>query len=396
MSLRPVAERGASRGTGVVLVVPKAGPATAEHFAHTYSLARELAKLTPTAVIVEREDGGPPAPLEGVRLLVQRHADRNSLARARELMGMVRALSNGGVGTIFVRTSVTAAVPAALVTRVLGGRTLYWNCGKAPRRRLRDLSLRTLLGDELPLRVALRLADRVVTGTPGLAEHYSVTYRIAPERVAVLPNEIDLGRYRPPTPQEREAARHALGVAEGQQLVLSIHRLSPVRRTLLYVPRTIERVLREAPGTRFVLAGGGPEEGAVRAAVRRARLDSSVTCLGSVPHETIRCLYHAADAFFMPSYTEGFPRVLLEAMAMGVPFASTDVGGVGEIVPAPYVVRLADRDDPDALGEAILEILSDRAVAGELSAAGLEWVRRYDAPAVARELVALAAEVQCA
>jgi len=207
--------------------------------------------------------------------------------------------------------------------------------------------------------------------------------------MAVLPNEIDLDWFRPASQEERQEARAELGLAEDEPLVLSVHRLSPVRRTLMYIPSVIEAVVERHPRARFLLAGGGPEEADVRRAVTRAHLDDRVQMLGVVPHDQVHRLYSAADVFMMPSYTEGFPRVLLEAMSMAVPIASTDVGGVQEVLPSVYRSRLANRDRPLELARAIDELLRDPATAHELANVGRRWVRRFDAPLVARQLVAL-------
>jgi glycosyltransferase involved in cell wall biosynthesis len=112
--------------------------------------------------------------------------------------------------------------------------------------------------------------------------------------------------------------------------------------------------------------------------------------LGAVPHTRVRHLYAAADAFVMPSYTEGFPRVLLEAMASGLPIASTDVGGAREILPPAYNGRLAHRDRAHELAAAIDELLRTPELARNLAAEGNRWVRQFDAPSVARRLTALA------
>jgi glycosyltransferase involved in cell wall biosynthesis len=376
--------------SGLVLVVPKAGSEVAEHFAHTFRLADHLRHHMRTAVIVERLVGAAPTANPAVELRIQRHTDTGSVLRTWELLRLAAGLRRQGFRSFFVRTSQTAAVPIIVLRRLLGGRVMYWSCGKVPKTRLRDVGLRNALRGELPLRAALRWADTVVTGTDSLAEHYSETYGIPRERIKVLPNEIDLAWFRAPSPSERAQARLELGVMDHERLVLSVHRLSPVRRTLLYIPAVLEAVVAKHDQVRFVIAGGGPEELLVRHAISRAGLDDRVRMLGVVPHDLIWQMYAAADVFWMPSYTEGFPRVLLEAMAMEVPIASTDVGGVREILPDVYRSRLADRERPQELADAVSELLDNPTLARGLAEQGRRWVTRFDAPSVARQLAALA------
>jgi glycosyltransferase involved in cell wall biosynthesis len=371
-------------------VVPKAGSEVAEHFAHTFRLADHLRRHIATAVIVERVAGAPPIADPSIDVRVQRHGDSGFIARVIELMWLTASLRRNGFRSFFVRTSQTAAVPIIVLRRLLGGRVMYWSCGELSKNRLRDVGFPAALRGELPLRVALRWADTVVTGTDSLADHYSKTYGIPRERIEVLPNEIDLDWFRPPSSDERAKAREDLRIAEDERLVLSVHRLSPVRRTLRYIPAAVQAVLANHERVRFVIAGGGPDEDEVRRAISCAGLDDRVQVLGSVPHDRIWELYAAADVFWMPSYTEGFPRVLLEAMAMDLPIASTDVGGVREILPSIYRSRLADRDRPHELAAAVSELVENRAIARGLVDDGRLWVRQFDAPAVARRLAALA------
>jgi glycosyltransferase involved in cell wall biosynthesis len=340
-------------------------------------------------VIVERLVGAEPAADPSVEVRIQRAADAGPIARAWELLRLAVALRRQGFRLYFVRTSQTAAVPLILLRRLFGGRVSYWSCGMLSKHRLRDLGLRSALRSELPLRFAFRWADNVVTGTDSLAEHYSKTYGIPRERMKVLPNEVDLAWFRPPSSDERLGARSELGIAEDERLVLSVHRLSPIRRTLLYVPAVLQAVATDHDRVRFVVAGGGPEEAEIRSAMASAGLDGRAQMLGPVPHARIRRLYAAADVFMMPSYTEGFPRVLLEAMAMGVPIASTDVGGVREILPLLYHSRLANRDRPLDLADAVSELIQNPVAAQELASEGLRWVQQYDAHRVAGQLASL-------
>jgi glycosyltransferase involved in cell wall biosynthesis len=375
---------------GLVLVVPKAGSEVAEHFAHTFRLADHLKNHVRTAVIIERLVGAEPRADPSVVVRIQRHGDTGFVVRALELIRLAAGLRRKGFRSFFVRTSQTAAVPIIVLRRLSGGRVMYWSCGKVSKNRLRDVGVSDALRGEIPLRIALRLADIVVTGTNSLAEHYSRTYGIPKERIRVLPNEIDLEWFKPPSQEERARAREELGVADNERLVLTVHRLSPVRRTLLYIPAALQPVLARHDRARFVIAGGGPEEPQVRSAIARAGLGDRVLMLGTVPHEQIRRLYASADVFWMPSYTEGFPRVLLEAMAMKIPIASTDVGGVREILPSAYGSRLADPERPQELASAVSELIENPALAQRLADEGGRWVRQFDAPSVARQLAALA------
>jgi glycosyltransferase involved in cell wall biosynthesis len=377
---------------GVVLVVPKAGSEVAEHFAHTFRLAEHIRRYTRTAVIVERLSGTRPTTHPAVEVRIQRYADRGFVLRASELLWLAASLRRKGLRSFFVRTSQTAAVPLIVLRRLFGGRVLYWSCGELKKSRLRDIGVRAALRGEIPMRLAFRWADVVVTGTESLAAHYSETYRIPRQRMAVIPNDIDLQWFKPATETEHREARAEFDLGVGEQLLLSVHRLSPVRRTLFYIPSVLEAIADSHPNVRFILAGGGPEEADVRAALQRSRLNGQVKMLGAVPHDRIRRLYAAADVFMMPSYTEGFPRVLLEAMAMRVPIASTDVGGVREILPALYESRLANRDQPLELVSAVSELLRDPTMARSLADEGARWVRRFDAPSVARKIAALASQ----
>jgi glycosyltransferase involved in cell wall biosynthesis len=77
--------------------------------------------------------------------------------------------------------------------------------------------------------------------------------------------------------------------------------------------------------------------------------------------------YAAADAFALPSHSEGSPNVLLEAMAASLPIAATRVGGVPEIVENNESALLVPVNDPDAMAAALVRILSDQNLAERLT-----------------------------
>ena len=86
-------------------------------------------------------------------------------------------------------------------------------------------------------------------------------------------------------------------------------------------------------------------------------LGERVRFLGAIPQEQLAEYYGAADALVLASSREGWPNVLLEAMACGTPVVSTRVGGTPEIVAAPEAGVLADERSPRGIGEALRRLL---------------------------------------
>ena len=116
------------------------------------------------------------------------------------------------------------------------------------------------------------------------------------------------------------------------------------------------RLCSQRPEVRFVFVGGG-EVDVFRAQVREMGLEECVRVLGQVSDaQRISCLFEA-DVFALPTYAEGQPIALLEAMAAGLPVISTPVGSIPEVV-GPENGRLIQPGDVDALCEIILELAS--------------------------------------
>ena len=98
------------------------------------------------------------------------------------------------------------------------------------------------------------------------------------------------------------------------------------------------------------IVGQGPDAAIVERAIRTSNLADYVSCVGARPHAELAKWFRASDVVTLPSYTEGIPNVLREAMSCGKPFVSTSVGGIPEIadpsfsrlVPPGSIAELAD------------------------------------------------------
>ena len=129
----------------------------------------------------------------------------------------------------------------------------------------------------------------------------------------------------------------------------------------------------------LLIVGDGPEKQNLEFRIQDLGLSDKVKFLGWIPNEEIYQYYAIADVFIMPSEEEGFPRVLLETMAMGVPFVSSDAGGVKEIVPPEflnYVVKIGDTKTFSLKIKELLNLPQEKLK--ELKTIEKNWVQKYD------------------
>jgi glycosyltransferase involved in cell wall biosynthesis len=128
------------------------------------------------------------------------------------------------------------------------------------------------------------------------------------------------------------------------------------------------RIERTKPGAHWVLVGAGELEASLKHQARGLGLESRVHFTGW--RDDIPEVLAVSDVFVLPSESEGFGRVVVEAMAMARPVVATAVGGVPEIVQDGQTGILVPPSDPAALADAVRSLLDDPARASRLGAAG--------------------------
>jgi len=213
------------------------------------------------------------------------------------------------------------------------------------------------------------LVDRALCAlaTEVIATSRAVARRVAwaPEKIRLVPNGIDLARFTPRPPSG--ALRAALGVPPSAPVALSIgrHVAEKGYRHLLDAAARIERT---KPGVHWILVGDGELRSELLAQSRRLGLESRVHFTGW--RDDIPDLLALCDVFVLPSESEGFGRVLVEAMAMTRAVVATAVGGVPEIVRHGETGLLVEPAAPAPLADAVRVLLDDPGRAARLGAAG--------------------------
>jgi glycosyltransferase involved in cell wall biosynthesis len=202
----------------------------------------------------------------------------------------------------------------------------------------------------------LRGVDRVVTGPEAMLGYMSRRWRIPAERVSLLYNDVDVDRFEPIDPEERALVRKRLGWKDNEWVLLMVHRLAYRRGSRILVPIVQHLATRHLDDIRLVVIGDGPDTSHVEHAVASSdEARDRVSLIGAVANFDLPDWYRAADAFLMPSYEEGFPRVLLEAMASSLPIVTTNAGGSADVV-GPEYPFLVNVGDVDALVDAIARL----------------------------------------
>jgi glycosyltransferase involved in cell wall biosynthesis len=227
-------------------------------------------------------------------------------------------------------------------------------------------------------RVGLRRAAAVIATTEPLRARAA---RIARE-VHLVPNGVDTRRFVPGA-----IAGRRRGPA---RMILYVGRFSPEKNvpTLVAAAAKLGRWLP----VRLVLVGAGPLEPTLRERARADRLD--VEFPGVVPQERLPPFYAAADAFVLASFTEGHPKVLLEAMAAGVPCVASDCEGNRSLVVDGSTGLLFDPRRADDLADCLARVLTDVTLAEALGRAGrAQVVAHYDLSTLVGAEVALLRKV---
>lgn len=209
-----------------------------------------------------------------------------------------------------------------------------------------DLRVRDVLSRRLT-RPVVAGVQRLLVVSEDLARVAVERYGADPDRIRVIANGCDTRLFRL---QPRVAARSRLGLAADARLIVYVGRLVPEKG----LGELLAAMARLPTGPwQLALIGDGPMRGVLERAATRSPVP--VLLPGSQTPQQVADWMAAADVVTLPSYSEGHPNVLVEALACGRPVVATDVGGIPEVVDA-HSGRLVPVRDVDALANALAEV----------------------------------------
>lgn len=221
----------------------------------------------------------------------------------------------------------------------------------------------------------LRHADAVTTICEGLRADVC-SRGVAPERVAVIPNAVDVERFSKALPSG-ETIRARYGLQD--KAVLGFAGSFFAWEGLPLLVEALALLLRQRDDVRLLLVGAGPDEAAIRAVINRLGLQQQVVLTGQVPQSEVDAMYAAMDVLVYPRLPMRLTNMVtplkpLEAMALSKVFIASDVGGHRELVAHERTGLLFKAGDAQALAQCAARALSDADLRQRLTTAGLRFV----------------------
>jgi glycosyltransferase involved in cell wall biosynthesis len=269
---------------------------------------------------------------------------------ARAVAALRSALARGNYGVVHahgLRAGIDTAVAARLAARVRAGRTPV------------IVSVHNLMRPEILGRrraffyaraesLAVRLSDRTFAPSVEIAGHLKATIPSAAGKIEVLHlgvgDEPEIGR--PPSDVRRN-----LGLSERDRVVVTAARLSP-QKALDVMLRAVAQLSDDVI---LVVLGKGPEEMALKALTNDLGIAERVRWVGF--RDDVADHVNAAEVFCLSSKWEAVALAAQEAVLVGTPVVSTEVGGMSELFEDRVSARLVPPEDPDRLAAALREVL---------------------------------------
>ena len=271
--------------------------------------------------------------------------------------------------------------------------------------KVKNFSLARGEGPESDARLAgeervIEQADRILSATPAEAAHLIGLYGADPDRIRIVPPGVDHSVF---FPRSRDGARVRLHLS-GARIVLFVGRLQPHKGPDVAINALAEAVSRDPRATEDVVLAvvGGPSgrTAAERDEVSRLMDLAAASGVGDrvmffppQPQMRLADFYSAAEMVLVPSRSESFGLVALEAQACGTPVVAAATGGLRFVVQNGKTGLLVSGWDPADYADRMLELLRDRTGAAGMGEAGVSHALRFSWESTAAEILSVYREV---
>lgn len=215
------------------------------------------------------------------------------------------------------------------------------------------LTLRRPITGRLRIAAVRRWCDAFVCISQSIKDELAKA-GMRPERLWDIVNGVDINHFTAVEAEERTALRQSMNLPGGP-LVIFTGRLVREKGVDVLI-NAWPQVQQQVPDAHLIIVGEGDKRAELEAQVQRLNLNARVLFLGGC--DDVTSYLQTADVFVLPSYAEGLPVALLEAMACGLPCVATAVGGTLQLIEDGVTGRAVAVGDPAALASGLVEALT--------------------------------------
>ncbi len=237
------------------------------------------------------------------------------------------------------------------------------------------------------MRWTLRRADLVRTDATRNQKILIEEMQLKPEKVVVipaLPTQESIDQFKV---ADGERVKSSLRGNSYDGIVLFVGALEKVKN-IPNLLRTAKLVLATCPRTLFAIIGNGPEKENLGKLCQELDISQNIRFLGIIPYDELPAYYAICDLVILPSWSEGFARILMEASLAAKPIVATDVGGVTDIVIDGETGYIVPVNDSQQLAERVKELLQDKPKAAKMGDKGYKRaVSLFDFEANTKKLI---------
>lgn len=273
---------------------------------------------------------------------------------------------------------------------IFGQRSWYKAIKNLGLGRLVDYLLNFLLDQKTQKRYAREIyqkADKVVFLSQ-VAAAEGLDMGLDNDKVDTLPVSIETDLFQPLN--KKNDLRQKLGI-NGDKVILFIGRINFAEKGIGYLLEALPSIITEIPGVNLVIVGSGGETPRMMAMIKDLQIEKNVQLVGSKSFYQLIDYLNAADVFATPSvWMEAFGQVTIEAMACGLPVATSDAGASPEININNETGFVVPAKNKEALAEALTQILKDDQLAESFGREGRQRVlENYTYEVVIEKLLAI-------
>jgi L-malate glycosyltransferase len=229
-----------------------------------------------------------------------------------------------------------------------------------------------------------RAVDGVIAISDGVADSLA-SAGVDRSRVKIVHSGVDCDRFRPPTSDERAAARATLGISDAEVVVSAVGALE-ARKGHRYLIEAVAAVA--AANVKCLIAGNGSIRADLEREIATRGCADRVTLLGRI--DDVRAILWASDVFAMPSLNEGLGVAALEASACALPVIASDVGGLRDAVEHDRTGIVVPVANAETIASAIQRLARSAELRSQMGAAAQERVvENYSMDTMAAQTLAV-------